>query len=259
MDSFIEHHDRRLAELEANLGFTFQDRRLLRQAITHKSFTNENPSLNLRHNEALEFLGDSVLNFTVSTRLYDLFAGYTEGELSRFRSHLVSGQHLVSLARKLDLGHFILLGRGEQKTGGEAKPNILTDTLEAVIGAIYLDRGIRPARAFVHRIFAESLRRLQRDDFLVADYKTRLQEHLADAGRLPPRYVKVSEEGPDHDKVFCMQIDVGGEFLGEGQGRSKKEAQQAAAQQALENLARRDGGGSEEWEVNSEQETGNSK
>lgn len=240
MEFISEHHDRRLNELETNLGYTFRDRRLLRQAVTHKSFTNENPSLNLQHNEALEFLGDSVLNFTISTRLYELFAGSTEGELSRFRSVLVSGQHLVELARTLGLGGFLLLGRGEQKTGGEAKPNILIDTLEAVIGAIYLDSGIRPARAFVHRIFSGSLRRLKQHGFLLVDFKTQLQEYLADTGRVPPRYIKVSEEGPDHDKIFAMRIEVGGETLGEGQGHSKKEAQQAAARQALEILQGRD-------------------
>jgi len=243
MDFISEHHDRRLEELEAHLGYAFRDRCLLRQAVTHKSFTNENPSLNLRHNEALEFLGDSVLNFVISTRLYELFAGFTEGDLSRFRGVLVSGQHLVELARSLNLGGFILLGRGEQKTGGEAKPNILIDTLEAVIGAIYLDSGIRPARAFVHRIFAGSLSRLKRHGFLLVDYKTQLQEYLANTGRVPPRYVKVAEEGPDHDKLFTMQIEVGGDILGEGRGHSKKEAQQAAAQQALENLQRREGDG----------------
>jgi ribonuclease-3 len=240
MDELSSQHGQRLAELETYLGYSFKDPALLRQAITHKSFANENLHLELLHNESLEFLGDSILNFVISSQLYRTFAGSSEGELSRFRSYLVSGRHLVSLAREVQLGSFLLLGRGETKTHGHEKQNILIDALEAVIASIFLDGGIRAARAFVLRIFRESLRQLRRRDFVLQDYKTQLQEYLADSNRQPPRYITTGDEGPDHEKTFFVRLDVGGERLGEGQGPSKKAAQQAAAEQALRTLRQRD-------------------
>ena len=240
MEDFASQHSHRLSELERLLGYAFREPTLLRQAITHKSFANENAQLGLPHNESLEFLGDSILNFVISTRLYAMFAGSSEGELSRFRSYLVSGRHLVSLARELHLGSFLLLGRGETKTHGGEKQNILIDTLEAVIAAIFLDGGIRQAKAFVLRIFRESLGQLRRSEFVLQDFKTQLQEYLADTGRPPPRYSTLGEEGPDHSKTFFIRVEVGGEVLGEGEGPSKKAAQQSAAEQALGELRDRD-------------------
>ena len=236
MPDFITEHERRLEQLERNLAYRFQNRALLRQAITHKSFTNENPTLGLPHNEALEFLGDSVLNFTISTRLYQMFTSISEGELSRYRSFLVSGQHLAELARSLQLGQFLLLGRGELKTGGAEKPNILIDTLEAIIAAIYLDGKIPRARAFVTRIFRPALSRLKKRELVLEDYKTQLQEHAANMGLKPPRYSIEGEEGPDHQKIFHIRLEIGGKIMGRGLGHSKKEAQQAAARQALQSL-----------------------
>ncbi len=240
MDDLFPHHSQRLSELERLLGYTFRDPALLRQAITHKSFANENAQLGLLHNESLEFLGDSILNFVISTRLYALFAGSSEGELSRFRSYLVSGRHLVSLARELRLGSFLLLGRGETKTHGGEKQNILIDTLEAVIAAIFLDGGIRQVRAFVLRIFRESLGQLRRREFVLQDFKTQLQEYLANTGRQPPRYAAQGEEGPDHNKTFFVRVEVDGAVLGQGEGPSKKAAQRSAAEQALQALHARD-------------------
>jgi len=242
---FLIEHEHRLEQLEGFLGYRFRNRALLRQAITHKSFTNENPTLALPHNEALEFLGDSVLNFTISTKLFGMFANISEGELSRYRSFLVSGQHLAELARSLRLGQFLLLGRGEQKTAGAEKPNILIDTREAIIAAVYLDGKIPQARAFVLRIFRPAMGRLKKRELVLEDYKTLLQEYVADMGLKPPRYVIEGEEGPDHLKVFHVRLELGRKVLGRGSGHSKKEAQQAAARQALEWIAQGEQAGEE--------------
>lgn len=224
----------RLKELEDCLGYRFQDMNLLRRALTHRSFSNENASLCLPHNESLEFLGDSVMGFVISDRLFRLFPGSSEGELSRFRSYLVSGDHLVHLAKELNLGNFLLLSRGETKTKGSEKKNILTDAFEAVVAAIFLDGGIEPVRTFIDRIFSEALTRLAQPEVSLEDYKTVLQERLAEGGHLPPRYVTVAEEGPDHDKTFHVQVESGDSVLGLGEGRTKKQAQQMAARAALE-------------------------
>ncbi|MBP7866918.1 MAG: ribonuclease III [Acidobacteria bacterium] len=224
----------RIAELYAILGHRFLEPALLCRALTHRSFANENLHLGLEHNEALEFIGDSVLGFVVSTRLFERFPGRTEGEYSRMRSYLVSGEHLGELAQTLHLGHFVLLGRGEVKTGGALKKNILSDTLEAVIAAVYLDGGIRPARAFVHRLFRKAFQALEKGGCPSEDYKSRLQISLAEDHRPAPRYVLVGEDGPPHDRCFRVEVWIGERRAGTGTGRSKKEAQQKAAKQAIE-------------------------
>lgn len=236
LDEFLQQHALRLAALEKQIGYTFKEKGLLRQALTHKSFTNENPSLGLQNNEPMEFLGDSVMGFIISVHLYQRFAARGEGDLSRFRSYLVSGQHLVGLAQGLGLGPFILLGRGEAKTGGFEKKNILVDTLEALVAAIYLDGGIRSARPFVLRIFRASCRELEEPEVTFRDFKSQLQEYLANTGRPYPRYTITGEQGPDHEKTFFIRVEVGGAVFGTGQGPSKKEAQQEAARNALNTL-----------------------
>lgn len=224
----------RIAELYTLLGYRFQEPALLCRALTHRSFANENLHLGLEHNESLEFIGDSVLGFVVSTRIFELFPGRTEGEYSRMRSYLVSGEHLVELAQTLHLGHFVLLGRGEVKTGGALKKNILSDTLEAVIAAVYLDGGIRPARAFVHRLFRKAFQEMEKVGCPSEDFKSRLQITLAEEHRPVPRYVLAGEEGPPHDRRFRVEVWIGERLAGAGTGRSKKEAQQKAAKEAIE-------------------------
>ncbi|MBN2430486.1 MAG: ribonuclease III [Acidobacteria bacterium] len=224
---------KQLSALEKALGYSFRQKTLLRQALTHRSFVNENQDLGLRHNESLEFLGDSVLGFVISTHLFQIFPNSSEGQLSRYRSFLVSGNHLIQLARDLDLGRYLLLGRGETKTLGYEKKSILTDTLEAIIAAMYLDGGLRSARSFIRRIFRKAFRELQEDEMCLHDYKTQLQEYLAETLNQAPRYVTIGEEGPDHDKIFYVQIEVNGELLGRGHGQSKKEAQRMAARETL--------------------------
>lgn len=241
MPDFIELHHQRLLQLEKIIGYSFNDKELLRQSLTHKSFMNEQSDLGLHDNEALEFLGDSVMGFLISSTLYQRFGRMGEGELSRYRSFLVSGQHLMQIARTLQLGDFILLGRGEQKTRGHQKKNILADAFEALVAAIYLDGGIRPVKAFIGRVFKEPLNMLQQSSTIFFDAKTQLQEYLANSGRSNPQYLVVDEQGPDHNKMFFIRLDVDGETAGRGQGRSKKEAQQMAALEALELFRRRDG------------------
>lgn len=240
MDDFLLLHLQRLSTLETIIGYSFTNKELLRQALTHKSFANENATLGLLHNESLEFLGDSVLGFVISTSLYARFPGHSEGDLSRFRSYLVSGEHLVRLARTLQLGDFLLLGRGEHKTQGRQKKNILTDSLEALIAAVYLDGGIRHVRTFINRIFHDAIKNLEAKKPVIHDYKTRLQEYLAESRSAIPRYTITGEEGPDHEKTFYAQIEVNGEVLGSGEGTSKKQAQQMAAREAMEKLAKLD-------------------
>jgi len=240
MNDFLSQHLDHLFQLEVSIGYSFNKRDLLRQALTHKSFVHENQSLGLNHNEALEFLGDSVLGFIISSSLYRHFPGETEGNLSRFRSYLVSGNHLVHLARELNLGSYLLLGRGENKTGGYQKKNILIDTLEALIAAIYLDGGFRPARSFVLRIFKAPIKNLKKEAVNLKDYKTQLQEYMAEKLNSSPRYVTIGEEGPDHEKTFFVQIEVNGVNLGRGYGQSKKSAQQMAARETLQILFKQD-------------------
>jgi ribonuclease III len=230
--------------LEAAIGHEFQRRELLQQALTHSSFAREQTD-GSEDNEQLEFLGDAVLGFVTSQELFSKYPHYQEGELSKLRAHLVSARHLVRPANELQLGDYLRLGRGEEKTAGRTKPAILVDALEAVLAALYLDAGLDVAREFILKtIVRPELARLaeeQEDDLLLADYKSRLQETLHASGRPEPEYESVKEDGPEHKKMFTVAVLVRKangevEFKSEGQGASKKRAGQAAAQKAIERL-----------------------
>jgi ribonuclease III len=227
-----------LARLEERLGYAFQDLQLLKTALTHKSFINENPGLAGENNERLEFLGDSVLSLIVSNHLYKKFPNLREGELSKIRANLVNESSLANVAGGLGLGAYLYLGKGEEGTGGREKASLLSDALEAVIAGIYLDQGIRRAAQVVLKHFGDLIRTVveQKDPF---DYKTTFQEVCQERFGVLPEYHLSWASGPDHDRVFVMEISVNGEILGEGQGKSKKEAQQRAACQALERCKRR--------------------
>ncbi len=225
-----------LQELVRRTGHEFRDLAILRRALTHCSFANEHQHLGLAHNEALEFLGDSVLNFIISTQLFDRFPGSTEGDLSRMRSRLVSADHLLPLAERLDLGRFLLLGRGEVKTGGTAKKNILCDALESLIAAVYLDGGLEAAKSFVVSLFQESFADREINTPQRKDAKTGLQELTARLRLDMPKYLVVQEEGPPHAKRFSVEVWVEQRKRGEGTGNSKKEAQQLAARAAIASL-----------------------
>lgn len=222
----------KLRELESKLDVRFRDLSLLDLALTHGSYAHEEGGARGTY-ERLEFLGDAVLNLVVSDHLYRRFPDRSEGDLARLRARLVNEPTLASIARHLDLGTYILLGRGEERGGGRERSSMLADVLEAVVGAVYLDSGYGVAHAVVSRWYAERLESL---DELPADFKSQLQEYVQQHERKLPRYRITATEGPDHAKAFVAVVEVGGRVLGEGRGRTKKEAEQAAAAEALVRL-----------------------
>jgi len=227
----------RVAELEARLGLTFSDRVQALTALTHKSYVNEHREEMGQDNERLEFLGDAVVDLIVSHRLMERFPRAREGELSKMRASVVDEAGLASMARSIELGRLLRLGRGEELTGGREKSSLLADAMEAVIAAVFLERGLRGAQALVDRSLEETYARASAGT-LDRDYKTQLQETCQSRFRLSPRYRVTAEHGPDHDKVFEVEVAVHGQVLGNGKGRSKKDAEQVAASRALEALQR---------------------
>jgi ribonuclease-3 len=223
-----------IERLLERLNYRFQDPSLLDEALTHKSYLNEAPELSCRDNERLEFLGDAVLDLMISELFLSRFPEAPEGTLSKLRAKTVSEAALGQVARRLDLGAALRLGRGEELTGGRDKPSLLADALEALIAAVYLDGGLAAARHVALPAFAEVIDNLSRPE--AADHKTELQEICQrDFGGLPA-YRVLRESGPDHDKQFDVEIAIRGEVYGVGSGRSKKEAEQKAARSALEKL-----------------------
>jgi ribonuclease III len=223
-------------DLENLLGYCFKNQALLSQALTHRSFVNEHEGENLRNNESLEFLGDSVLGFVISSRIFQHYPELTEGELSKIKAYLVSAANLVRFAEGIHLGDFVRLSRGEEKTGGRTKRAIVVDAYEAIIGAIYLDGGVKAASDFVGRQINEFLDGLDLKQLTYGDFKSALQEHLHNLGHPEPVYRVVDEIGPDHRKTFVVQVIIHGEVVAESSGRTKKEAQQSAARLALDGL-----------------------
>ncbi len=226
-----------LEQLEEKIGYQFDCPDLPVQALTHKSYSNEQPS-RIPHNERLEFLGDAVLELALSDWVFHQYPDIPEGALTRIRAEVVSESGLEKIARDLNLGSGLRLGKGEEKSGGREKPSLLSDALEAVLGAVYLDGGFAEACAVVERICAADIKRSAENRY-GTDYKTCLQERLqASHGRLP-QYILVEASGPDHERVFSIEVRFDGKLLGRGQGASKKRAEQQAAAAALDHpLAR---------------------
>jgi ribonuclease-3 len=230
-----------LDEAQQAIGHTFRNIRLLDEALTHTSYVNEFKDHGSKDNERLEFLGDAVLALIISEYAASTYPNLTEGALSKLRSHLVSEATLATIARRLELGKLLRLGRGEERTGGREKDSILADMVEAVLAAVYLDGGLDAARSFALKAFEQELRETAGPDaegVLSGDYKTQLQEWCQQHHDCVPQYVTAKESGPDHQKTFDVQVLVQGRALGRGTGRSKKEAEQAAAQEALEHVRR---------------------
>ncbi len=223
-----------LSDIQKRIACRFQHPELLEQALTHKSYANENRVP--YHNERMEFLGDSVLNLIVSEYLMKTCPASSEGDLSRIRAAVVSEPALAAIARELGLGAYILLGRGEEQTGGRDKDSLLANCLEALIASIYLDAGKDAAGAFVIRFFEEVLQKTCTSRSTL-DYKTELQERCQERLKLLPEYRIASESGPDHQKQFEVEVWIKGELSGRGLGKSKKEAEQRAAKEALERLS----------------------
>jgi ribonuclease-3 len=227
----------RLEELEQVIGHRFCRPELLERALTHRSAVPEGAVIGVRaDNEQLEYLGDAVLGMLVSEYLVGAFADWREGQLSKSRARLVNTASLCVAARRLDLGHYLRLGKGEEKTGGREKPALLADAFEALVAAIYLDSGLPAAREFVKRALLDKAIEVEGSRLELPDHKSALQEFLQARGLPPARYAVVREVGPDHQKTFWMRVDVPGLVNATGTGLNKKEAEQSAAAQALDML-----------------------
>lgn len=224
-----------MTELEKRLGYSFRNRHLLETALTHSSYANENRACGSVCNERLEFLGDSVLGVTVADFLYRTYPDMPEGRMTRLRAELVCEQSLHRVALELHLGEYIRLGKGEEHNGGRTRTSILSDAVEAVIAAMYLDAGMETAVSFIHRCLLDNVSVTETPSF--TDYKTALQELVQRRSGQVLAYELVGEEGPDHAKIFRMQVLLNGTVIGTGTGRTKKEAEQSAAANAMEALA----------------------
>ncbi|MBI3016460.1 MAG: ribonuclease III [Deltaproteobacteria bacterium] len=221
-----------LEKLETTLGYSFKDMKILEESIIHKSYAHENSAQKLKHNERLEFLGDAVLDLVVSDLLMEKFPESPEGELSRIRASIVNEDQLAKLAMKLEIGKSIYLGKGEELTKGRVKASILANTYEAIVAAIYLDGGYDAVYTILQEHFHPILEEASKSD-INRDYKTKLQEEAQALHKIVPHYVVIEEKGPDHDKVFQIQVSLKGKPLAFGSGKSKKEAEQDAARNAL--------------------------
>ncbi len=218
----------RLQEFQEQIGYRFSDERLLEQALTHSSYANERHMKRYKNNERLEFLGDAVLEIVSSEFLYRSYPQEPEGDLTRKRASLVCEPTLAMCTETIHLGDYLMLGKGEDLTGGRKRKSILSDAMEAVIGAIYLDGGFAEAKAFIHRFILNDVEKKQ----LFHDSKTLLQERVQEHHE-QVEYVLIREEGPDHDKNFTVEVRLNGQTLAVGEGHTKKAAEQEAAYRAL--------------------------
>ncbi len=222
-------------DLEARLGVTFHDASLLRQALMHRSYLNENSQGGLLSNERLEFLGDAALGLVVARRLYELFPDHGEGLLTEFRAYLVRRDTLARAAGRLGLGEALLLGRGEELAGGRRRPSNLAAVFEAVVGAILIDQGLDAVEAVVTSALAGEFEAV-RSGLVPMDPKSRLQILVQAQGQDLPEYRTLTVEGPDHARVFTVEVWLDGEVAGAGQGRTKRQAEREAARRALDGL-----------------------
>ena len=222
-----------IKDLEKAIGYTFQNVMVLQNALTHSSYANECWHSSLRSNERLEFLGDSILGMVVAEYLYNHFPDRPEGELTKMRADMVCEQALAAIAEKLDLGRHLLLGNGEEQTGGRGRASILADAVESVIAASFLDGGMVAAKAFIEKFVLCDVQQEQKHN---VDYKTNLQEQVQRKKDQVLTYILLNESGPDHAKLFEVAVQLNGKEIGIGTGSSKKRAEQAAAKAAMENL-----------------------
>lgn len=222
-----------ISEFENTIEYKFKNREYILEALTHSSYSNENKNYNF--NERLEFLGDAVLSIIISDYLFEKERELPEGELTKLRANIVCEESLSDIANKIKLGEYMLLGKGEEATGGRRRISILADAFEAVIAAIYLDGGIEKAKNFILKYMDEIIGD-SRKGKIFRDYKTHLQEVLQGRGENNIWYNLVDEKGPDHNKLFVMEVGINNKVLGSGQGKSKKEAEQVAAKKALDGI-----------------------
>jgi ribonuclease-3 len=226
---------RDIARFEKEIGYSFKNISLLVDAFTHKSFAHENQNNEVSFNERMEFLGDAVLELVISEYLYREYSEFTEADLSRIKSYAVQESTLADIAKKLNVGKFLRLGKGEEITGGRKKPSLLADAFEALLAAIYLDSGYRKTREFILHHFIEKIIKTASDDFIF-DFKTRLQEIVQAKFGILPDYVTHKEEGPEHEKIFEVKVYINDKVYGSGKGKSKKSAAQIAAKAGLKKI-----------------------
>jgi len=219
-------------DLESNLGYIFNNKDLLYNALTHGSYCNEVKGSSLESNERLEFLGDAVLELVISEFLYKKYKDFSEGELTKMRAKIVCSNTLAEIALRLNIGEYIIMGKGEINQGGRKRKSILADSLEAIIGAIYLDNGLKKVKKFIFLHFKPIIQRINKED-LYYDYKTILQEKVQSEKKHELYYELIKEEGPDHNKIFYVDVIINNKKYGTGQGKNKKEAEQNAAKEAL--------------------------
>ena len=224
--------NRDLNELQEITGYEFRDKELFCRALTHSSYANEHRMAKKQCNERLEFLGDAVLELVSSDFLYHKYPDKPEGELTKIRASIVCEPTLAYCAADIHLGSYLLLGKGEEATGGRERNSVVSDAMEALIGAIYLDGGFASAKEFIHRFILNDIEHKQ----LFYDSKTILQEIVQENGTQPVEYVLIGEEGPDHNKNFTVEARVNGKIMGQGSGHTKKAAEQAAAYQAIRTI-----------------------
>ncbi|MDP4093500.1 MAG: ribonuclease III [Bacillota bacterium] len=234
LDVLVEN----IQQFEETIGYTFKDKRNIILALTHSSFANELKSKDIVSNERLEFLGDSVLSIVTSEFIYKNCTNQAEGEMTKLRASIVCEASLVICANKIELGKYLLLGKGEELTGGRTRTSILSDAFEAVIGAVYLDGGIISARKFINRHMSLLLNNSAKVSGFV-DYKTQFQELVQKQGEKRISYEIVEQKGPDHNKIFVVQVRIGDNVMGKGEGKSKKAAEQSAAEAAIEQFGER--------------------
>lgn len=220
------------AILEKKLGIKFKNKDLLKQAFTHRSYLNENPGFKLEHNERLEFLGDAVMELIVTEHLYKDFPEKAEGDLTNWRAALVNAKMLTSVAEELGFNEFLLLSRGEAKELGKARAYILANAFEALLGALYLDSGYKPCDEFIQKYLFKNLANIIKEGSY-KDAKSKFQEEAQDRVSTTPNYKVIKESGPDHEKNFLVGVFLNQELVAEGEGSSKREAEEAAAQLAL--------------------------
>ncbi len=224
-----------LDEIEKSLKINFKDKDLLKSAFIHRSYLNEHPDEKLPHNERLEFLGDSVLGFVVSEYLFKEYPDKPEGDLTNYRSSIVNARTLAEVAKKLRLGEFLLLSKGEESTGGRDRQYLLANTFEAFLGALYLDQGIEPCTKIISEAILPLLSSIISQK-LYKDYKSGFQEAAQEKLNITPVYQVIEETGPDHDRTFKVGVFLKDKQAGEGMGKSKQQAEQEAARAALEKI-----------------------
>lgn len=222
-----------LDSLQKKIKYSFKNVELLNRALTHSSYANEHRRMNIKYNERLEFLGDAVLGVVISDYIFKKYSNYPEGELTKLRAIVVCEQSLDYMSKKLEFGKYLLLGKGEESTGGRERVSILADTYESIVGAIYLDGGLEKAKSFILNYMINIINDAVNGKIFL-DYKTQLQEYMQQNDKCNIKYKVIKEEGPDHNKIFYVDVSNCDEVIGTGMGKSKKEAEQNAAKSALD-------------------------